>query len=185
METEQGDAYWVNIIGLVVGRLSERSFLVDDGTGRLLVKTGEDREDVDVGSVVLVVGLPRAEGDSRYVAGDIVKNLGDKEWLAFRRAQLSRMKAFCQKEKAEEEAEENRSGVEGVNERDKEVERMQERSVCEDLVDLIRSLDAGAGADFDEVVAKSKMKHAEKALIAMLERGELFEIKPGRVKVLE
>jgi len=49
------------------------------------------------------------------------------------------------------------------------------------VLDLVRSLDSGDGADFDVIAAKV----GEEKVVSLLAAGELFEIRPGKIKVLE
>ncbi|MBS3147846.1 hypothetical protein J4219_03095 [Candidatus Woesearchaeota archaeon] len=51
-------------------------------------------------------------------------------------------------------------------------------------LDVVRALDAGDGADYNEVVTKLGAG-GEETIIHMLAMGEVFEIRPGRLKILE
>lgn len=53
-----------------------------------------------------------------------------------------------------------------------------------DPVSVVKGLDAGEGADYDEVVAKLG-KGGEELVVHLLAVGELFETRPGKLKVLE
>ena len=50
-----------------------------------------------------------------------------------------------------------------------------------DVLSVVRDLDGGEGADYDVVASKV----GEDKIIHLLAVGELFETKPGRLKVLE
>ena len=50
---------------------------------------------------------------------------------------------------------------------------------------LIKKFDSGSGADMQQVVDQCDLKDGEKTISNLLEAGEIFEIKPGRLKVLE
>lgn len=53
-----------------------------------------------------------------------------------------------------------------------------------DPLHLVRELDAGDGADYDHVVSKLGDK-GEETITHLLAMGELFETRPGKLKVLE
>jgi len=53
------------------------------------------------------------------------------------------------------------------------------------LIELIKKLDAGSGADITEVIDQSKISGAEKYITTLLNEGEIFEIRSGKLKVLE
>jgi len=46
-------------------------------------------------------------------------------------------------------------------------------------------LDDGRGASFENIVEKSKLDNAESLLKNLMINGEIFEITPGKYKVLE
>jgi hypothetical protein len=50
---------------------------------------------------------------------------------------------------------------------------------------VIRRLDKGDGADITEVIKESKDENAEKIIKNLIKIGELFEIRPGKIKILE
>ncbi|MFC1768904.1 hypothetical protein ACFLZX_04025 [Nanoarchaeota archaeon] len=53
------------------------------------------------------------------------------------------------------------------------------------IFNLIKKLDEGEGVDIDKLQSESQIETAEKIISNLLKEGEIFEIKPGRVKVLE
>lgn len=50
---------------------------------------------------------------------------------------------------------------------------------------LIKNMDEGAGADYEEVVAKSNLDNGESIIEGLMKEGEIFLIAPGKLKVLE
>jgi len=53
------------------------------------------------------------------------------------------------------------------------------------LIDTIKKLDQGDGADTEEVISASKVGNAESILDNLLKEGEIFEVRSGKIKVLE
>ena len=51
------------------------------------------------------------------------------------------------------------------------------------IINKIKELDEGSGVDVDLIL--DKYENAEKIVKNLLEEGEIFEVRPGRVKVLE
>ena len=62
---------------------------------------------------------------------------------------------------------------------------VEEVPVNDEIYSLIKSLDNGDGVSVDDVIKSSKDKSAEFIINKLLESGDIFEIKPGRLKVLE
>lgn len=56
---------------------------------------------------------------------------------------------------------------------------------CDKLIELIKRLDNGGGASFEDLVKNGSVENTEKLVRKLLEEGDIFEIKPGMYKVLE
>lgn len=150
------EAHRVNVAGLVVG--VDDALWVDDGTGTIAVRAFHAGPfDVEVGQCVLVVGRPREFEGQKYLLGEIVKGM-DAKWLEVRTKEVERVVPQAQPTRVVPE----------------------QNSV--NVVDIVRALDTGEGADYDEVLAKCG---SEDRIVHLLAVGELFETKPGRLKVLE
>ena len=50
---------------------------------------------------------------------------------------------------------------------------------------LIKKLDSGDGVDIEEVIKSSSYNNAEELIQKLMQAGDVFEVKPGRIKVLE
>ena len=65
------------------------------------------------------------------------------------------------------------------------VEKKKGPGPYELVFSTIQELDTGNGASFDDILSKAKLENVDSVLMGLLERGEIFEIKPGRYKILE
>ena len=173
----------INIIGAVVASEEEKeigynSIVIDDGTGKVSVRVFGDDADklkgIGVGDVVLIIGRPREYGAERYVLLEIIKKIDDKKWIDVRKLELGATAIDKVEEKPEEELKEEaiEEGVVGG----------EEMTAGDKIVDYIRKVDKGDGVDIEEVL---KEFGDENAIKTLLSEGELFEVKPGRIKVLE
>jgi uncharacterized protein len=61
----------------------------------------------------------------------------------------------------------------------------QSISKPEKVLQIIKSLDKGDGADIDEVVKRSQLPECEKIINLLLSEGDIFQVKHGRLKALE
>ncbi len=66
-----------------------------------------------------------------------------------------------------------------------EAEEIQDDAPADKIFNLIKEIDTGNGAPIEEVIEKASIKEAEKIIRTMLEEGEVFEVKSGKLKVLE
>jgi hypothetical protein len=174
---DQSQAARVNLLGVVVSTSTEGlpTLVLDDGTGRITVRTFEPSAQMNaaqVGDVVLVIGRPRQFSHERYVLPEIVRKLADLGWLDVRKQELATQPA------AISALPQAQTGV---------VEDVLDESfrLTETVLGAIRSLDQGQGADTDAVLKRLSAPDAEKAVQFLLRNGDIFEVSPGKLKVLE
>lgn len=160
----------VNLLGTVVSVSTEgmQSFSLDDGTGTINVNAFEPLEKVknlQLGTMVFVVGRPRQFGNEIYLLPEIVTEIKNQEWIQVRKAELSEIKQEpSQEEKPQEKIEESDNS-------------------SEKILSFIKEKDSGEGVSVEEVSAV--IPNAEKVIERLLLNGDLFEVKPGKIKILE
>ncbi len=168
--------YLLNVVGVVVDiqkKGSLTNILIEDKTSQIAVRFFEEREvlaSLSPGVVVLVVGRLRVYNQEKYISPEIVKPVSPL-WLKVRSLLLT------QKEKASSPLPSNSpvSQKTDLNETDIPKEK---------LLELIKQLDSGSGALQEEVIEKSRVKSSERILDQMIQSGDIFQITPGRIKVL-
>jgi len=177
----------VNVIGIVLsnefeqfGQVSYRNITIDDGTGSIALKNFENPDafsQIGISDVILVIGKPREYGSERYILPEIIKKT-DQKWMEQRMLELSMMKKKEEKKPkkqheivTEEEIIEKNTGEE-------------KRGKTEMVYSIIKELDTGTGADFEEVIKKAGFPEVENAVKKLLENGDIFEIKAGKLKIL-
>ncbi len=165
----------VNIIAAIVYKPNQEkniSCIIDDGTDKMLLRSFENSDifsKVDVGDIVLVVGKIREYNNERYIVPEIIKKLDNQIWMNIRKLEL---KDYNINKKPEIKNKNSAIGEILPSEFDM-------------VYSLIKNHDRGEGAIIDDVIKSSKNKNAEEIINKLLENGEIFEIKPGRLKVLE
>jgi hypothetical protein len=165
-----------NIMGIIVQKsdsklLNYEYIVIDDGSSRITARSFEDKDkfiNFAVGDVVNVIGRPREFGREIYIIPEIVRNVKDNRWLEVRKLELGDAPE-------KEPLQQNVQDIEV-----EEIETPQER-----LIKIINDIDDGSGVDIDEAIRRAKNPHAEDIIKDMLAQGDIFEIKPGRIKVLE
>jgi RPA family protein len=166
----------VNIIATLIYKAEDFSYasaVIDDGTGRISLRSFENKvifSKADVGDVVLVIGRIREFNNEKYIMPEVLKKIS-LEWMNVRKLEL------IKNDKIESKAISSKiqSGTLG-----KEV-----ASINEEIYLLIKRLDTGDGVAIDDVIKKFDNIEAEKILNILLEKGDIFEVKPGKLKVLE
>jgi RPA family protein len=168
----------VNLMAVVVSKQdqenpSNKSLLIDDGSGKISIRSFEENgnwDSINVGEFVLVIGRPREYFNEKYIVSEILKKVDDPLWAEIRKLEF-----------------EDKNEPKEVSE--PETIEVKEEPIVEDInkkiFDLIKNIDSGEGADTQEVITKSKIDKAEGIITSLLEQGEVFEIKPGKLKILE
>lgn len=195
--------YRTLLIGMILQR-QERDeqveYVIDDGTASIPVIFTEGAQRHAEGDVVLIIGRPR-DLAGRLIMGEIIRSV-PAAWKAYweKRARLAlhwQPEASMDEEVEELHPDEEKHALsEPVSEAQAEViqagetvqtEEAEEKSETERVYELIKKLDDGLGAPVERVLeeaAKEGISQAERAIRFMLEVGDIFEIRAGRLKVL-
>lgn len=158
----------VNFIGNLVYKMEENGYynaIIDDGTAKISLKSFEKKaffSNIDVGDIILVVGKVREYGNERYVMPEIIKKI-DASWMSLRKLELKDEAIVCKAE-VKDPSENIDSG--------------------KNVYELIKKLDVGDGTAMEDLIGNYN-GDVEKIVNKLLENGDVFEIKPGRLKVLE
>jgi len=165
---------------------------IDDGSGNIQVKTWKEDtkifEKVDVGDFILLIGRVREYNGEKYLVPEIIRKLDNSEWLSFRRKELAKL--YGEKEiSIQTPVKKVESPVE------QQPIMIQEESVVDDpssegdrqkILNIIEKLSSVEGADKLEIIKESNVGEdkANEIIHGLIRDGEIFEIKPGKVKIL-
>jgi RPA family protein len=167
--TQYGEISRVNIMGVCVNSSGDdNSFLIDDGSGSIQVRMFTNNVDVSVGQLLNVVGRPREWNNTKYIAPDFIREI-DKAWFKVHQLQAKLMSLNKKLELPVEEDEEEDTDT----------------GPYQKILNVIAILDKGEGAEIEEIVSNIKVANCEVLIQNLVEEGEVFEISPGRVKLLE
>jgi len=159
----------VNIMGVVVTRADEDRFescTLDDGSSEISVRSFDSGKiTVKIGDIAMVVGRIREYGGERYIIAEIVKKLKDPKWLKLRKLEIG--------DKDEPKTEQESVEVKDI---------VDKESPMQKIYSAIKELDKGDGAGIDEVIKAASI--SEEKLEKLIRNGEVYEIKPGRIKLL-
>ncbi|MBU1198449.1 MAG: hypothetical protein KKF46_08695 [Nanoarchaeota archaeon] len=170
--TAYGDISRVNLTGVIVSKEQGGSVVIDDGSGRILLRSFENDafENINVGDLVLIIGRPRIYNEQKYVLPEIVKKI-EQKWGVYRQLKLEVLRKKIKVKKVE-----NRIPVKGDT---------QPVNYFQKILEFIKDLDTGEGAETEEVIKRSQAKNAEELIQKLIEEGEIFEVRPGKLKILE
>jgi len=174
----------INLIGTVISKTEEgpeyQSFVVDDGSGTISLRSFEKNDNVkniEIGDVVLLIGRPREYGSEKYIVPEIIKKINNKKWIDVRKIELGIENLKTKKDELGKEE----VVVEKIDDSTKEKTASNPQIVYE----AVKELDSGQGVDIDKVIKKTGIRDAEEIIKKFLREGEMFEIRPGKIKILE
>ena len=190
----------VNLLGTVI-ESDENSFTIDDGTSQIVVRSFENLQvQPKTGDIVVVIGRPR-EFDGIYIVPEIVKIIQEKqkEWVELRKLELKIKHNEVEKTKEEEnknQASNYETEEQPKTEEEKVIEKTPEETnknqgfenkTFDLIMQTIKELDDGEGANMENIISKSGLseEEVENVVNNLLMDGEAFEIKPGRLKLLD
>lgn len=170
--TKYGEISRVCIIGLVVS-LSQTdnsgSFLVDDGTGSITIRYFESKpeyEQLKLGELVKIIGRVRENQNSIYLVPEILRSTNEN-WHKVHGLELALQKKAAIKLPVESDQEEIVAGP------------------YQQILNVIAMLDKGSGVDIENIISAAKIDDCDKIISSLIAEGEIFEISPGKVKLLE
>jgi RPA family protein len=170
----------INVIGVVVQKsvINDYKILtIDDGTAKISARVFENNmllDRVDVGDIVLIIGRPREFSSEKYLLIEIIKKV-NPAWAKVRSLELGRNLKADNNFSSDNDNFQNKGSAE---------EDAVDLSPNNKIFKLIKELDKGDGVSIDEISSKG-IEDVDKIINMLLKEGDIFEIKPGRLKVLE
>ncbi len=153
--------------------------VLDDGTGKITARSFENPRcfsSFHLGDIVRIIGKVRAFNEHLYIIPEIIKKITNKQYVVLHKLLLEQYDSPQQYGPATELKEEN---VEDIP-----IDNIEEipPSPVDTVMAVIKLKDHGEGVLIEEIL---KEVHDEKIIHGLLASGDLFEIRPGRIKILE
>ena len=179
----------INVVGVVVQKElvgTITNLVIDDGTGKIIVRSFEEIKNLSaakIGTPLRVIGKIRIFNSEKYLSPEIIKFISP-EWIKFQHKLLNKFIKKIEPEESFEPKEEKKVSPNPSLEEPTSVEEETITLPFEKIVILIKKLDQGNGALIEEIIEKSTLENTEKIIEKMLEKGEIFQNQPGKIKVL-
>ncbi len=176
----------VNLIAAIVSiqpGTPNSTYIVDDGSGTISIRPFEELSSLGgavIGDIINIIGKPREYGSERYVVPEIARVIRDEIWIKIRQKELEQEdtpKNGPAKPAAEAESPIDIESIE-------EVQPLPENPFKK-IYHIIKTMDSGDGAPIEGVIKAADLHNTEEIIGELLKEGEIFEIKSGRLKVLE
>lgn len=198
LETTTGEKLFrVNLMAAILGKEktgSVTSLMLDDGSDQISLRFFEENEKINslnIGNLVLVIGRVRVYNQEKYLSAEIVKIIGPL-WLPVRKKEIElspkKISTEIVQEKIEVDKTINENKEIDVNEK---INQIKTETIIEDsllptekIIKTIKELDPGSGVLIEEIIEKIPIEEIEQVIEKMLKEGIIFQIQPGRIKVL-
>ena len=184
----------VNIIGTIITEVMVQeteenkilSFDLDDGTGTINARqfTTMDTElSATVGDIVLCIGKIREFNGQKYMSLEHATKLKNKDWIEFRKKELEYLITPEQKQTADTK-EGSQADEQTVQDNSEDTEELSQTIGKQQILDFIQSHDEGEGVAVDFIAKQLNISDIDAEILELLKQGDVFELKPGHVKLL-
>jgi len=168
----------ITIVGIIVTKElvgTVTNILLDDGTDKIILRCFEYTKTIDtlhIGDPLLVIGKVREFNDEKYLAPEIIKKI-DPLWLKVWSIERGGKNLDSIKYEHQVDIKENH------------IENSQPPILpFEKILHLIKKQDKGEGVAIEQVIQESTIENTEEIIEKLLEKGDIFQNSPGKVKVL-
>jgi len=179
-----------NLLGMVIVKQEEEKYthlLIDDGSSTIAIKNFDTiPEKVRQGQLINIIGRVREHNQEIFINAECIKEVNNPKWREVRELEL--LKQSLEKRETQQETSakeeiihEEKIMEEGIT---KKTPPFTQSDETEQIYTLIKKLDGGTGAAYEEILKESKNEKAEEILSTLLQEGEIFEVSPGKIKVL-
>jgi RPA family protein len=175
----------INILANVVdkfiseGEKKYAALTIDDGSGQIRIKAfGEDIQKlkaVEIGDTILIVGNIRSFNNEVYILPEILKRM-DAKWLIARKLEIEKNRV--------KEPHNARQTANPSSDSKPNLIKNTASSLKEQILGMLKENDDGL--DIDKIIMSMHMPVEEinSTVTKMLEEAEIYEPKPGRIRLL-
>lgn len=160
----------VNLIAVIVSQNQDQTYnyVLDDGSGQITLRMFElPKKNIQVGDTILTISKIREYNNQRYLFPEIIKKITNPKWIEVRKLELTKQSPPATSAAPKKESPES------------------PEAPYENVLNLIKKIDQGDGADVDQIISLSTLPDCEQLIEELLKEGDIFEISPGRVKILK
>ncbi|MGE0793569.1 MAG: hypothetical protein AB7V77_05320 [Candidatus Woesearchaeota archaeon] len=195
IKTFLGNISRLNVIGVIVKIESNNKFLIDDGTASIEVYDFSDEitsKKLNVGDIILLISRIRLINEKLCLVSEIINNtqiVKDDSWFKYRKNYLNRILNFIELYDDEDYVEIpniiQKPTPSIVEFEIPSIKDIDEAILTSDLIlNFIRENDSSIGCSIEKVIEKFGNK-SEEVISTLVSMGDVYEIKPGFIKILE
>ncbi len=174
--------YKINVIAAIVFKEEIGTMIIlllDDSTARIVCRVFEENKEAkeaQIGDIIHIIGKVRVYNQEKYITPEILKRT-NALWLKMRKEELK----YEENNHPEEKTKVTQNSPNSSN------DQSQTNNIIlpqDKIFEIITKLDKGDGVRIEEIIDKSPLDNTQLWIDKMLERGDLFQNQPGKVKIL-
>lgn len=187
----------IHIIAVLVGfgDSTGSEATIDDGTGKITARSFDHPtlfSNYHLGDIVRIIGKVRAFNEQQYLIPEIVKKITNKQFITLHKQMLR----FIEKYEKDSPLLQNVSVTEissvieesitdsSLDQIPVDADDTAPPSPFDEIILRIKQLDTGDGAAIEQIIEQTSPE-SERLIQNLLETGNIFEIRPGRIKLLD
>ena len=182
----------VNILGTIILKPinennEQKMLVIDDGTDQIEVRTFENDFDFTkfvVGDLINIIGKVREFNNNKYVIPEILNKISNLKMIELRKKEIKLENMKLKKNKPKDVFLGKKINKPKQVE-EKKNEEVKTPLIYDKIINEIRKLDRGNGANIQEILVNTNLINKEILITELLEKGDVFEISPGKIKILE
>lgn len=166
------------------GEKKYAALTIDDASGQIRIKAfGDDIEKikmVEIGEIILVIGNPRFFNNEIYILPEIIKPV-DSRWLVVRKLELEKNKPEIRSSNNMQQKIE----VEKIDlDKKQQITQKDTNLPRKQIIDMLKKNEEGV--DIDKIIMSmhAPVEEINSIITKMLEDAEVYEPKPGRIRLL-
>jgi len=178
----------VVLTGLLISWDGEVGML-DDGTGQIIFRCPEQHprsilDSLNIGSILFLTARLRNLGKETYLSVETAHALTDPYWLTYRKFEIALFRMNAPTEVSSPTPPPSPAQGNTTQTQEDASQSLQKKHPQDILLDTIRLLDTGDGADI-ELVMKHMKADDDEQIQKFIKQGDIYEHKPGKLKILE
>lgn len=188
----------INMIGIVVSKNDEdNSIVIDDGTSSIYVNFNFafnyeiiEKKNIIEGDLIIVIGRPRKYEDDIYITAEIINKIDNLNWIKYRKIEIEEQKNNNYFLEPIDSINRDNSNFNISNNNDNNTSNKkteEDLDIYELTQAIINNNDNGEGVDIEKIeleLEKLNVNNPKEFVKRLLEQGDLFEIRPGKLKLL-
>ena len=180
----------INLMAIVISKSqgqNNTSLIIEDKTGQIMIRMFEEMQNIQslqLGDIVTIIGKPREFSGQKYFVPEVIKST-DMQWYKYRLLELEKIVRQKINQPIKKESNSPKIIQDITQQNNSQTTFERQKSKAELIYESIKELDNGQGVDISLISEKFPKENIDEHITGLISQGDVFEIKKGKLKVLE